>query len=238
MTDKKDDKKRVAFCIPTVTKPYQVTLDSLEKSLPLIEAAGYEHSAVYEIGNPYISAARSIMLRKALDWRADIIVFIDHDLSWQPEDLLLLIQTTPDVVGGTYRFKRDPEEYMGTCMADIDGRPIVEKHGDGELNSQLIWMANIPAGFLKLTANAVNKFMIAYPELWYGDRFMPLVDLFNHGAIDWTWYGEDYAFCKRYSEKCGKVYCMPNLEIDHHLPDGTCYKGNFHNFLMAQPQPE
>ena len=234
----KEGKPRVAFCCPTVTKPYPQFLAALEASLPLIEDAGWEHSAVYEVGNPYISAARSLMLRKALDWRADVVVFLDHDLSWAPEDLLLLIETEPDVVGGTYRFKRDEVEYMGTCMADKDGRPIFENHGEGELNSHLLWMANIPAGFLKVTTNAVNKFMIAYPELCYGDRFMPLVDLFNHGAHDWTWYGEDYAFCRRYSEKCGKVYCMPNLEIDHWLGTGECFKGNFHEFLMGCPQPD
>ena len=233
-----EEKKRVAFCIPTITKPYQVMLDSLEASLPLIEAAGYEHSAVYEIGNPYISAARSIMLRKALDWRADIIVFIDHDLSWQPEDLLLLIQTKPDVVGGTYRFKKEPEEYMGACMAENDGTPCVEIHGDNELNKTLIWMQCLPAGFLKITTNAVNKIMINFPELCYGDRFMPLVDLFNHGAHNNTWYGEDYAFCRRYNEKCGKVYCIPNLEIDHHLGTGEVFKGNFDHYLRKLPKPE
>ena len=62
---------------------------------------------VHEVGSPYISAARATMLRKALDAKADVIVFIDHDLSWRPGDLLKLIETTGDVVGGTYRFKQD-----------------------------------------------------------------------------------------------------------------------------------
>jgi len=227
---KKEKTKRVCFCIPTITKPYQVTRDSLAASVPLIEEAGWEHGLVCEVGNPYISNARSMMLRKALDWNADVIVFIDHDLSWAPEDLLLLIECDKDVVGATYRFKKEPEEYMGTCMVDDVGRPIVE--------NGLIWMANLPAGFLKITKEAVNRFMIAYPELCYGDRFQPLIDLFNHGAIEWTWYGEDYAFCKRWTEKCGKVWCMPNLEVDHHLGTGDVFKGNFDHYLRKQPQPE
>src|SRR5690242_1599813 len=98
--------KKVAFCIPTIKKPYQVTLDSLAASLPLLDAAGWDHMMVSAVGNPYISAARSIMLRKALDAKADVIVFIDHDVSWQPLDLLTLIETEGDVVCGTYRFKK------------------------------------------------------------------------------------------------------------------------------------
>src|SRR5574343_444851 len=97
--------KYVVFCIPTVKQPYQVTLDSLKASLPLIEEAGWKHSMVYEVGSPYISCARSTMLRKALDAMATHIVFIDHDLSWEPQDLLTLIEAEGDVVSGNYRFK-------------------------------------------------------------------------------------------------------------------------------------
>lgn len=228
MTEEK--KKRVAFCCPTITKPYPQFLKALEASVPLFEEAGWEHSAVYEVGNPYISNARALMLRKALDWKADVIIFLDHDLSWQPEDLLLLAECEKDVVGATYRYKREPVEYMGSCMVGNDGRPILEDN--------LLWMRCLPAGFLKITANAVNKFMTAYPELCFGDKFYPLVDLFNHGAHEGTWYGEDYAFCRRYSEKCGKIWCMPNLEVDHWLENGERFEGNFHLYLMQQPQPD
>jgi hypothetical protein len=73
----KDDlRKKVVFCIPTVSKPYQVCLDSLEASVKLITDAGWEEGAVYQIGCPYISAARSMMLRKALDAKATVVVFI------------------------------------------------------------------------------------------------------------------------------------------------------------------
>ena len=92
---------KVVFCVPTVKRPYQQCLDSLEASLPLLDAHGIEHGMVNEIGNPYISAARATMLRKALDAKADVIVLIDHDLSWRPADMLKLIQTDGDVVGGT-----------------------------------------------------------------------------------------------------------------------------------------
>jgi len=93
--------KKVVFCLPTVKRPYQQCLDSIEASLPLIKAAGWDEGMVNEVGNPYISAARATMLRKALDAKADVIVFIDHDLSWRPADMLKLIETEGDVVAGT-----------------------------------------------------------------------------------------------------------------------------------------
>ena len=57
---------KVVFCVPTLTRPYQACLDSIKNSIPLIEASGWNHYMVTEIGNPYISAARSYMLRKAM----------------------------------------------------------------------------------------------------------------------------------------------------------------------------
>jgi hypothetical protein len=52
--------------------------------VPAMDAAGIEHSMVWEVGCPYVSHARATMLRKALDWGAEAIVFLDHDLSFEP----------------------------------------------------------------------------------------------------------------------------------------------------------
>ena len=218
---------KVIFCIPTLKKPYQQTLDSLAASIPLIQAAGWEEGMVSEIGCPYISAARATMLRKALDAKADVIVFIDHDVSWKPQDLLTLIETKGDVVAGTYRFKKDEEEYMGAVLSHPDGTPMVRE--DGALLAH-----SAPAGFLKITKEAVNKFMTAYPELIYGDKFHPHVDLFNHGTHKGTWYGEDYAFCRNWRDAGGQLVIVPDLDITHHTTE-QAYPGNFHMFLRRQP---
>jgi glycosyltransferase involved in cell wall biosynthesis len=217
---------KVIFCIPTLTKPYQVTLDSLAASIPLIEADGWEHGMVGEVGCPYVSHARATMLRKALDDKADVIVFIDHDLSWDAEDLLTLINTMGNVVAGTYRFKHEPVEYMGALLPDIHGQP--QERADGALRGH-----SAPAGFLKITKEAVNKFIGAYPELCYSDKFAPSVDLFNHGAHEGIWYGEDYSFCRRYRE-IGEIVIVPDLNLNHWAGDVE-YKGNYHDYLCQQP---
>ena len=220
-------KKRVVFCIPTITRPYQVCLDSLKASIPLIIEAGWDEGMVSEIGNPYISAARSYMLRKALDSKADVIVFLDHDLSWDPKDLLKLIQTEGDVVAGLYRFKYDEEEYMGVLDDGTDGRPKVRP--DGSLQAM-----RVPSGFMKVTKEAVNKFMDAYPTLCYGPKYNLSIDMFNHGAHKGAWWGEDYAFSRNWVDCGGKIYVVPDLNLNHHTTEKE-YKGNYHEFLLRQP---
>ncbi len=120
--------------------------------MPAIEAAGWESGMVLEIGCPYISNARATMLRKALDAKADVIVFLDHDVSFDPQDLLRLIQTEGDVVAGTYRYKREPEEYMGALCGNEAGRPLLRDDG-------CIKATAVPAGFLKITKEAVDRGM-------------------------------------------------------------------------------
>lgn len=227
MSERQDKRTRVWFCCPTITRPFPAFLEALERSVPVLDAAGIDHSTTYEVGNPYISAARATMLRRALDAKADIIVFLDHDLSWEPEDLLRLIQTPGDVVAGTYRFKTDEVEYMGALESDQYGRPITRD--DYAVRAE--WA---PAGFLKITAACVERFMRAYPQLVYGPAYAPSVDLFNHGAHEGVWYGEDVAFCRRWRECGGEVWIATDLRLTHHTAD-KAYPGDFFTFLRRQP---
>lgn len=220
-------KKKVVFCVPTMTRPYQQLLDSLEASLPLIVAAGWDEGMVSEIGCPYISGARATMLRKALDAKADVIVFLDHDLSWDAPDLLKLIETEGDVIAGLYRFKIDEMRYMGVLDDNDDGTPKVRTDG-------CIKATKVPAGFLKVTRNAVNRFMQKYPHLMYGEASSPSVDLFNHGAHNNAWWGEDYAFSRNWIDAGGELWVVPNINLTHHSPTED-FHGNFHEFMLAQP---
>lgn len=219
----------VVLATPTLSSPHPAYIAAAKASVPLIESAGFKCSLVFEIGNVYISHARSVLLHKALAAGADIVVFIDHDLSWNPEALLKVIQTSGDVVAGTYRFKSDPEEYMSTIHVDAAGRPV-GRLSDGSIRAQ-----SVPAGFLKVTRAGVERFARAYPELLFGSPVAPYLDLFNHGAHRWTWWGEDYAFSRRWCECGGDIWLVPDIDIDHHLGDQV-FRGNFHRFLLPRHQ--
>ena len=219
---------KVVFCCPTIERPTDAFLKSMEDTVPFLDDACVDHSIVFEVGCPYISGARCTMLTKALEKEADVIVFLDDDVSWRPEDMLKLLTTEGDVVAGTYRFKVDESEtYMGCIDTDPEThQPMGRKDG-------CISATRVPAGFLKVTRQAVDTFKSAYPELAIKDGIG--VDLFNHGAISGTWFGEDYAFSKRWCEIGGQIWLIPNMNIDHHSRNGNVYRGNFHEFMLRQP---
>lgn len=162
-----------------------------------------------------------------MEWGADTVVFIDDDVSWKPQDLVTLLQTEGDVVSGTYRYKVEAEQYMGNIRTGPDHRPLVRE--DGAMAA-----FRVPAGFLKVTKRAWERFMEAYPELNVEKDGFRSPDLFNHGAIRGTWFGEDMAFSLRWIQAGGKIWLVPDLDLDHNGKDKV-YKGNFHNFLRRQP---
>jgi len=116
---------------------------------------------------------------------------------------------------------------MGAPLTDAAGN--VQMVADGTLRGH-----RAPAGFLKVTKEAVDRFMKAYPELCYGPAYAPAVDLFNHGAHEGVWYGEDYAFCRRWIDCGGELWIVPDLDLTHH-GETQAYPGNYHDFLTRQP---
>jgi len=226
-----------------MTKPFDAYLSAMEKTVHYLEEKGWTCESVYEVGCPYISHARSKMLRKACDALNtdddqdpdEFIVFIDHDLSWEPEDMLALLEypIKGQVVSGTYRFKRDEAEFMGRPKKGLSGGLMCKKYGGVEA----VQMTDIPAGFLRIDKDVINHFMLKFPELVYGDRFRPFVDLFNHGAHEGIWYGEDYAFSRRWREAGGEVLCLPKLNLIHHAKDieglELPYGGTYHEYLKV-----
>ena len=231
LVDPDEEGKSVVFCIPSYTKPTQACIDSIEASAPLLDEAGFKHSLVFEFGCPYISAARMKMLRKALDTNPDMVVFIDDDLSWAPPDLAKLVSTKGPVIAGTYRFKKDEEEYMGLLDSDREThKPQVRE--DGCIKADLV-----PAGFLKVTKQAIDRFMRRHPNLCFGPAYNMTVDLFHHGVEDGRWFSEDYAFSRHWRQTGGDIWIIPNLQLDHHYRDEkeTACPGNFHEFLLKCP---
>ena len=166
-----------------------------------------------------------------MDAKADAVVYIDYDISWDPPNLVTLLETEGDVVAGNYRCKTDDRDeilYMGAWFTQGENF-LPETREDGAIKAKAV-----PAGFLKVTASAIDHFMRAYPELCYGPQYALSIDLFHHGAHEGIWWGEDYAFSRNYLASGGEIWIVPNLNIDH-WQGNFPYRGNLHEFLLRCP---
>ena len=133
------------------------------------------------------------------------------------------VETEGGMVAGTYRFKNEEERYMGGLNEAEPG--IIPMREDGCLEALAM-----PAGFLKVTREAVNKMMVAHPELTCGEACNPHFDMFAHGIMEGEWRGEDVAAGLRWWRMGEKVWCKPDLNITHHSME-RAYHGNLKKYL-------
>lgn len=215
--------RKVVFCVPVFPKPFKETVRSIEAEKKILKDSGWESEVLWQVGIPYISGARAVLLRSALDAQATVILFVDQDISWEPGTALKLIETEGGIVAGTYRYKEDQERYMGALVIGSIGRPLMR--ADGAVEAQ--WA---PAGFLKVTRDAVNLMMATHPELCWGEASGPNYDMFAHGVLEGNWRGEDVAACIRWRKMGQKLWMAPDLDITHHSVD-KAYPGNLAKFL-------
>lgn len=224
---------KVSLCIPTRKEPIPQLEAAVDASLPLLRDAGHVVGVTTEIGCAYISFAAANMLAQALIWEADAIVFIEDDHSWEASALLKLVETPGDVVAGNYRYKDDSGDFMAIPYVK-DEKIFVRKDG-------CVLADKVPAGFLKITPRCVEVFRKAYPELICDnlEKGTKFVDLFNHGAFKGVWYGQDFAFSRRWRAIGGEIWIVPDLDISHWVrneKDGTYteYLGNYQRVLDKQ----
>lgn len=217
---------RLGIATPTRRRPSAAWLDSIIASAAVLRAAGHDLVVRIEQGCPYIDAARQKLLREHLEDSCDAVVFVDDDLGWQADALLRLVEADAPVVAGDYRFRKPEEVYMALLASGEDGRPVVR--ADGCIEAE-----RVAGGFLMVRREAVDLFAHAYPDLAYAGGH---VALFQHGVIEGVWYGEDYAFSKRWRDLGGTLWLVPDLTISHHDWDSDAvYAGNLHEFLQRQP---
>lgn len=205
----------VCVGIPSIDgKPYANTVDSLLAETMLGFGQGVHFLVMWEVGCSLIGVARNRLAQRFLDIpEADCLVFVDSDMSWTGGDLARLAKRPQDVIGGTYRAKRDD------TLFHVRGSP--EKIDD------LYKVDGLPGGFLKINRSVFSQ-IEANPYTDENGRAMR--DYFPCGYHDGAVWGEDYNFCRLWRESGGEVWLDPSLKLRHH--DGNhLYEGDFEAWL-------
>ena len=205
----------IAIGIPVIDgKPCAQTVDSLLAEQLLGYGQGVHLLPMWEIGCSLVGVARNKIVKRFLDEAlADVLVFVDSDISWKGGDLARLAQRPEDVIGGTYRTKQDDVRFL------MLGQPA--PHGD------VLRVEGIPGGFMKLSRHALET---VDAEPYVDDQGVDMKNWFPTEIIGGRYYGEDYGFCRRWTDSGGEVFLDPSIALKHH--DGRrTYEGDLKAFL-------
>lgn len=200
---------RVMVAIPAYTGTIHLgTMRSLFADLQALAARGDEWSVHDECGNALIADARALIVAQFLDSGFDQLIFVDSDVCWQAGALVKLVDHPVDMVAGIYPQRRDPIAYSvkwqgGDLWADDNG---------------LLAVDGVPFGFVKLTRDMLLKMVEQYPDSEFYVETAPAEKawaLFADYRIGRHKMGEDYAFCRRWTDMGGKVFIDPEISMGH-----------------------
>ncbi len=227
--------KRVFFGVPSYRGLWCPQFaDSLEATVNLCTDRGHTPMFSLLTGNCYVQAARNELVAKFMESGADVLFFLDDDVSWKADDALRLIEMTDEGVAGIYPKKGEPQDYPVVIHTQPETHyPVVRPDG-------CISASGLPTGFLRITRSVIEQLQGAYPGQRYtvyedGEPVGEKYDLFPQGVHAGRWYGEDFAFCNLWTGMEGEMWVVPDIDLVHHSQDKQ-YPGNYHRFLMEQPR--
>lgn len=203
-----------------------VTAGSLIDSQAAMIMAGIPNTAHvnFAMQDSNLPFARNRTLAEFMATDCTDLIYIDADMSWTTESFMRLICHPVDFVGAAYRQKIQNQAtgHLDTKYA-VDF--LVDETGDlqgSDPENGLLEVRRLPAGFLRVTRNAVQRMInecdVPSYDIEKNGKTLTVYRLFSN---DWNdsvkqETSEDYTFCDRWRSIGGKVWCDPELMVSHH----------------------
>lgn len=221
----KNKKLKVLIGTPTYDGKFDVYyVDSLLNTIALKDQ-NIEIYPLFICYDSLIQRARNDIFKIAYESDVDILVFIDADVGWNPQDFFKLVRSNKDIIGGSYRKKSDDEElYVVKAMDDKDPSLNLTIDTDDSME-----VAGLGCGFMKVSRKAiVDIWNTSKPyKSVKGDSRM----IFEVVCEDNDLISEDIYFCKKWRDLGNKVYLDTSITCTH---TGTkTFFGNVKNWIAG-----
>lgn len=168
-------------------------------------------------GNTHIDVARSVLATRALDEGADVTVFIDHDMLFNPLDVQLLAEharATRGIVGAPYSQRKPGGSIVGAAFHAAfqdTGAPFVFYEG-GQLHPVV---GAIGMGFTAVHRDAY-ELLAQRPEYEFiGSDEGPIRPFFQKLMVDGYWLKEDASFCHAVRAAGGTTHVHTAFRVQH-----------------------
>lgn len=174
---------------------------------------GYQPDIRIACGGSLLVHDRNRILTEFMDSDAEYLLCVDSDLGWHPAAVLRLLQADKEFSGGCYP-ARDGKGFHF--------RPVLNENKSIAIDEEtkLLKMEYIPAGFMLLKRDAVEKMQRHFSHTYYKPKDPRNPDnggymLFDLEVHEGEFWGEDYVFCRRAREAGVDIWIDPVIEFDH-----------------------
>lgn len=158
-----------------------------------------------------LCAERNRLIQAFLKSDCSHMLCIDSDLGWPAKAVLAMISKQVPFIAGVYP-SRVEKSFLFRPSVNPDTSLFVDKE------KGLIRMDYIPAGFMLLRRDVIEKMIADYPER----KFVPKdpnapagVALFNTELHEGEFWGEDYVFCRLARQSGFDIWVDPMIQFNH-----------------------
>lgn len=212
-------------------------ISSLVATARELTRAGIEWDFWTLSGHAYVDDARNEIATRFLETKAQRLIFIDSDMSWDVEGFMRLMTADAEIVGGSYPVKNAWDRWTCMEMRSEDGYCLGRARADG--GGHLLRAEIVSGGFLKIERTALEKLaphVKRYRTGLVGSDASP-------DAPEWLGFftrehphGEDISFCNRWKAIGGELWIEPQIEFGH--TGQQTWTGNFDTSLRSRVQAQ
>jgi hypothetical protein len=186
-----------------------------------------------------VTQGRNLCVAGFLDSECTHMLFIDSDIDFQFNSIMKMIKADKEVISIPYPLKTFNSEKIFSMMKEgkITEHTQIQKNAlmyplklpdpdDIQMKNGIVEVTHVPTGSMLIKRSVFEKMIKAYPDLFIKQGSIingKLVDKPNMWNFFDTWFdkethtylGEDFAFCKRWSDIGGKCYALASDYITH-----------------------
>ncbi|WP_115018862.1 glycosyltransferase family 2 protein [Synechococcus sp. UW140] len=190
----------------------EVTFTSFVRFIARAPQWGLEWSLDTLVNESLIPRGRNALVARAMhNPRATHLMFLDADIGFDPEYILMLLQEDVEVIGGGYPKKSLPIDY------------VINPITDGEADDAKAEVERIGTGFLLLKREVFSRMAEAMPELKYTDDcgLDPSINQYLYAFFECGLFGEkvfmseDWLFCNRWRDLGGRIFISKRFALTH-----------------------
>jgi hypothetical protein len=224
----------VMICTPVARHPVRQYSTSLLRTAIRLTDLGIRCYIQHVVGNSNLPRARNELAAAFMASDYTAMLFIDDDMSWQPDDVVRLLASDKPLVAGigckkVERADTDPDKW---CLRTLPGGVRQDEMGAIEVRG-------VGTGFVKIERCVFEGLAAAHPE-WKRRGWPNMPDAararyyrFFQFPDDEDETGEDLWFCDQYRAIGGEVWIDPTIRLGH--VGEKEYSGNFAALLEAAP---
>ena len=187
-----------------------------------------------------VTQGRNLCVSYFLNTDFTHLLFVDADIAFEPESIFEMVKRDKDIISQPYPMKTAKWDTLvdkinngqiknnDQCQHHINQYPLLIKDDNKEINVEdgVIEATHCPTGCMLIKRDVFSKLIKSYPnteikqKTTIDGKFMDRPHFYNffdtyYDPKTKRYMGEDFAFCRLWTEIGGKLYCYIMNYITH-----------------------